>query len=450
MRAERLTYLANVQKAYQRWADDAPNGPPSDKMHDHFMEIRALPMRVAAYHAQPTDSNPPALDLLTAVQNTKHSFILGEPGSGKSAALERLAWVTATQTLHRAHVDPNTLLDVPLLAKLADYRGEADLTPLLRRALNQRGPWQLDDADVRLLLWSNNVRFVLLLDGLNELEQAHVAVGRKALRGYLSDYREHSIHISCRMADFDAEQEDHPELQLLPGAQRWAVQELVDAIRYWDDDGASDVRDYLRFHLGEANGKRLYEHMHNDERLASIARIPLFLWMFKQAANDGTGKLPSNRGELLRSFIRAPYVLGRIPKVDRLLVEQSLEWVGWRMQEEGLLQIDGDILYTALEQARGKHNQTLDTIRDYLKSAGLIIDRGDERYILLHQLLQEYAAAAHLLRSGGKQVGSCLVSHKTNGGVKRASWPCGWTRRYTRPPICSHSWVMDALICTYV
>jgi formylglycine-generating enzyme required for sulfatase activity len=415
-RADLLTYLANVQAAYRRWADapddaadaeldDAPSSEQAEEStQDRFIEMRALPMRLAQYRPQPTDGDAPSVELLAAVQNAQRTIILGEPGSGKSAALERLAWVTATNTLQRAQVEPNAPLLLPLLARLADYRGEADLTPVLRRALNSLGPWRLGDSSVRLLLWASNVRIMLLLDGLNELERAHLEAGRRALRGHLSDYRQHAVHLTCRSADFDAAQEADPELQVLPGAALWTVQELLDAIDHWDDaGGASDVRDYLRFHLGEANGRRLYAHLRNDERLAGMARIPLFLWMFKQAAGDGRGELPNDRGELLAGFVQAPRVLGRVPKPDRSVVERSLECVGWRLQQAGVLQGGADALYDALEQARGRHSQPLDALRDHLKRAGLLLDISDareDRYRLLHQLLQEYAAAAHLLRSG--------------------------------------------------
>jgi formylglycine-generating enzyme required for sulfatase activity len=405
--ADLLAYLAGVQEAYARWADTPDSLPAQESDQDLFIAVRALPMRLAPSHPQPTDGDAPAVDLLIAVQGARRTFILGEPGSGKTAALERLAWVTATKTLARAQAEPAAPLVVPLLARLADYRGEADLTPVLRRALNERGPWQLGDSSVRLLLWAKNVRFVLLLDGLNELDRAHVKAGRTAVRGHLRDYGEHVVHVSCRTADFDAEQEAHPELQVLPGAALWTVQELVDAIRHWDDEGESDVRSYLHFHLGAANGSRLYAHLRNDERLATMARIPLFLWMFKEAAGNAAGELPRDRGELLHSFVRAPRVLGRVPKADRALVEQSLGWVGWRMQQEGALQTGADTLYDALEQARGRHSLALDTLRDHLKCAGLLIDLGDERekpgqerYKLLHQLIQEYAAAAHLRGTG--------------------------------------------------
>ena len=76
------------------------------------------------------------------------------------------------------------------------------------------------------------------------------------MRLHLDDYPTHVVHLTCRTADFDAEAEADPELQVLPGASLWTVQELVDDIHHWDDaQGESDVRDYLRLHLGEGAGQ---------------------------------------------------------------------------------------------------------------------------------------------------------------------------------------------------
>ena len=240
----------------------------------------------------------------------------------------------------------------------------------------------------------------IFADGLNEIDRAQVTAGRKALRGHCSDYRQHVIHLSCRTADFDAEGEANPEVQVLPSADLWTVQELVDNIGHWDGEGDSDVRDYLRFHLGETNGRRLYDQVRHDERLTTLVRLPLFLWMLKEAAGERDGELPRNRGELLRSFVRAPRVMGRIAKSERVLVEQCLETLGWQMQQAGVLQCAGATLNTALAEARGQQSQPPDALREALKQSGLLIDLGDDRYRLLHQLIQEYAAAAYLLRRG--------------------------------------------------
>ena len=187
---------------------------------------------------------------------------------------------------------------------------------------------------------------------------------------------------------------------MLPAARLWRVAGLVDDIRHWDDTGESDVRDYLRFHLDEADARRLYEHISGDERLTDMVRNPLFLWMFRIAAERQAGKPPKDRGELLKGFVDSPRVIGRVDKKARPVTRQAFEEVGWTLQERGELETDLDTLYAALAQARGKRSKpTLDTLCDNLQSSGLLIDLDDGRYKVLHQLLQEYAAAAYLVRT---------------------------------------------------
>ena len=103
-RAELLAYAAAVERAYDRWADRAPEPEPLDEQPsgagggpDIFLDVAAkpLPMRVSAVRAQADGQEEPGVELLSAVQGARRTIILGEPGSGKTTALERLAWVTA-------------------------------------------------------------------------------------------------------------------------------------------------------------------------------------------------------------------------------------------------------------------------------------------------------------------------------------------------------------------
>src|SRR5690606_26670070 len=127
---------------------------------------------------------------------------------------------------------------------------------------NQDDPGRfLGEDSLRLLLWkTENVRFVVLLDGLNEFDQSERARGLHALRGHVVENAHHTVHVTCRTADFDPAVQSDPVAAPVPGAGLWVVQPLADAIRHWDDaEGHSDVRDYLRRHLGERAGKRLWD-----------------------------------------------------------------------------------------------------------------------------------------------------------------------------------------------
>ena len=182
----------------------------------------------------------------------------------------------------------------------------------------------------------------------------------------------------------------------MPQAALWTVQPLVDTIGYWDDQqGESDLRTYLRRHLGASKGKRLYNRLKADDKLRTLAQLPLFLWMFKETGGEG-GELPPDRGNLVRSFVRSSRLLGRIARAER--AERSLEALGWRLQQNGALELDAEGLYAELEAVRGRLPYDLTDLRQRLQETGLLIELSDDRFRLLHQLIQEYGAAAWLSR----------------------------------------------------
>ena len=49
----------------------------------------------------------------------------------------------------------------------------------------------------------------------------------------------------------------------------------------------------------------------------------------------------------------------------------------------------------ALETAKGKRGIDLDTLNAHRKTTGLLLNLGEKRYKLLHQFVQEFAAASH-------------------------------------------------------
>ena len=405
-RRELLEHASAILKEenFARWADLPESSDEvlyekgNEIAPDTYVETHARPLstRVASFRPQTQEQESPQQEVIETLLDSPRSVLLGEPGSGKSRALQRLTWVLAEQTLagELANDDtdnPSPIL-LPIFASLADYQGESDLVPLLRRALNGLGALVIeDDHSLRQLLRAKNVRTVLLLDGLNELDAHHSKAGYLALRNHLADYPHNTLHLSCRTADYDL------ATQTLPKAAIWVVQPLCDDIRYWgDSQGESDLRSYLRRHLGENAGKRLYDRLKADERLRSLARLPLFLWMFKELAGTSAGDLPADRGSLVQGFVER--MILKLEKQLQPFVEESLCQLAWRLQESGRLECNPDELETILQQLPGMRRPSEPEIRQALQECGLLIDLGRNRLKLLHQLVQEYAAAAHLTR----------------------------------------------------
>lgn len=412
-RSTLLAYLQALCQRFGRWADQPEGESPLFTQGDELettpdlylaLQAEALPMRVAEFRPHASKIERRSEELLAALRRAERNIILGPPGSGKTSALERVAWLTAQQTISliaaSASAQPATPLIIPLFVRLADYQGEPDLLPLLRRALNHTGAMSLDNAALRAYLRIPQIRFLLLLDGLNEFERTVEGRGVKAVRLHLEDYPAHTVYLTCRVADFD------PIWYQRYGFRHWEIQPLLDEIEEWQDQRhSSDLRTYLRRHLGEMAGQRLYYRLRSDERLYSLARLPLFLWMLKETGG-ADGALPYDRGQLIQRFVRAQRLLGSIPKALRPHAERVVELLGWTMHQQGGLEIDDHTLYTVLATVRGLQSYDLDTMRTSLQSAGLLVDLAHGHYRLLHQLVQEYGAAAYLVRQStcGEQI----------------------------------------------
>jgi hypothetical protein len=115
---------------YNRWSDD------------RYVGGEALPMRVARFSQQP-GGELERVDLLDAISEPQYCVIVGEPGLGKTTALERLMWVTAGKGGC-----------VPVFVRLALYSPEErrDFPDIVRRGLNAEGVLNLDN-DEALSLW---------------------------------------------------------------------------------------------------------------------------------------------------------------------------------------------------------------------------------------------------------------------------------------------------------
>ncbi len=234
-------------------------------------EGAALPIQASPYQAGQLG---PRQNLLRTLHAAGRLLVLGEPGTGKTVALERLAWELCNGPEPR----------VPVMVRLFQYAG-APLAEWVRACLEETGQLRLDDDDaLRAFLKGNHARCFFLFDGLNEVRPPYRDRLVAELTRWMKAHPQHPVILSSRSQD---------ELwRRLRGDvdQAVVVQPISD----------EQARAYLVDHL-DGQGADLYEQL--DRRLRELARTPLLLWLIKEggAAEEA---VPASRGELYARFVK--------------------------------------------------------------------------------------------------------------------------------------------------
>lgn len=149
---------------------------------------RLFPRFAAAYRPDAHEEKAKPEPLEAVLTREKRLVLLGEPGMGKTTNLQHLAQVEARQAL----AGPG---NIPIYVELKNYAGEPELEMLLARRVDdvlKRRKLTLshDDAErtrvMRTWLADKNARFLLFLDGLNEVAPDHRVSALDALKGLLS------------------------------------------------------------------------------------------------------------------------------------------------------------------------------------------------------------------------------------------------------------------------
>lgn len=215
----------------------------------------------------------PRTNLLETLKRVDRLLVLGEPGAGKTVALERLAWELCN----------NEQPAIPVLVRLFRYAG-TPLAEWLRDMLRQTGHLRLDDArSLEAFLEQGGVRCVFLLDGLNEVAPPYRDRLVDEVVRWLAGHPRHAAVLTSRAQD-----ELWRRLRDAAG-EVVVVQPITDA----------QAQGYLETQL-PGRGTALYTRL--DERLRALAQTPLLLWLIKEAGAAGES-LPGNRGELYARFV---------------------------------------------------------------------------------------------------------------------------------------------------
>ena len=340
---------------YVRWGDESPD--------DYY--VREAGMHLPLF-ASPYGNLTGALtDLLDTIRTRHRLLVLGEPGVGKTVALERMMWEITTA--------PELI--VPVYAPLIHYDG--DLLDSVRVALNETGILQLQtNREVEAFI--NQYRCLFLFDGLNEVPGNHRECLQADLGKFLRAFSVHPCVITSRSQD-----------KLW---RRFHSREVVEDAVVIQRIGDEQVREYLIAHLGQQMGQELYDRM--NEALHGLSRTPLFLWMIKEAGLSGE-ELPGNRGQLFDRFVGQ--VLKREQKhpelvtISQSIKKQALGQLAFALQLEQRLTCDQRMAEAIITKAGIQDGDTI--VRESLLNGFLI---GEDKVHFLHQAVHEYFVALKL------------------------------------------------------
>ncbi|MBD1872759.1 HEAT repeat domain-containing protein [Nodosilinea sp. FACHB-131] len=319
-------------------------------------------------------------DVLAGLRNyaAEHVVLIGKPGSGKSTSLERLLWEEAEKALH------DSTARIPVLVKLRRCTGTIE--GLIRDFLVGHKV-AVEIAQIQKLLGQG--RFLLLLDGLNELPERF----RTEIANFRDRYHSTTpMIISTRELSAGGTLGIAKTLKMLPLTE-------------------PQMQEFVQGYLGY-EGDHLFQQIQGN-RLRKFAETPLLLWMLCQVFAQN-GKVPDNLGLAFREFVQLhdQELQADAPADSRDQWHKLLRHLAFvMMQGKTLIDLELSIpreeaedCLTAYLQQAGRSNPRefaecwLKDLLKYHLIQPVIQPNFEEHIEFRHQLIQEYYAAEYLRR----------------------------------------------------
>jgi|GEM_PF-3765865 len=340
------------------------------------------------------------VNLLEALQEKQRTILLGEPGSGKTTSLEKLCLEYARQF----YQNPNNNQTVPIIIRLSGYMG--DLFQIIRSSLTSTGSIKLRiDSSNTIDQFLQKEKLLLLFDGLNEIGKKWRDSIISQLLQFMNLYPTHRYIISSRPQD---------DLWRMIPAREIVPNLVIQPIDY------EDAIQYLTLHLGEKVGRLAYGEVVN--RVRSLLRLPLVLWMFKEEILRTKISLENKNIEITKSRIRefkiVPQNRGEMYKrfMNRFLISERTKIFTNQTTRESIkeivlsnlaleMQVQKTLSFP-LQEAIQNISSSLSifqgeilplSILNEIQQSGLLV--GDDYLSFSHQTFQEFFSAIALCKS---------------------------------------------------
>ncbi|WP_028459444.1 HEAT repeat domain-containing protein [Chloroflexus sp. Y-396-1] len=367
---------------------------------------------------------PPPVPLETVLQTDEHLAILGEPGAGKSTALQFIGLCYARAATGQA-VEQLTIKRpaIPILLRLqvsASTIVQATLRTALVAEIQSRLQCQVDDADRLFDAWRKSPGLIILLDGLDEAPtEVRQSVRERIERAARSGIGR--VILTSRPAGF----------LILGGLQEYTLKPFADASRSvesWIDDhdtlqeytlklfadARQEALPYLKGWLRalkpewqaqvEEKAQSLIEQMQASAALRRLLNNPLLLRLSAQHY-AATGAIARSRVDLYRQWVEESWQRARqrgASAQDKQHYLAVLQTLAWHMHTGG--DTSATALQTALRSAglATDDHAAADLLHRLREQTGLLARLSKahtDRYLFSHMTLREYLVAMRLLNA---------------------------------------------------
>jgi HEAT repeat protein len=342
---------------------------------------------------------PPPVPLETVLQTDEHLAILGEPGAGKSTALQFIGLCYARAATSQA-VEQLTIKRpaIPILLRLqvsASTIVQATLRTALVAEIQSRLQCQDEDANRLFDAWRQSPGLLVLLDGLDEVpadlrQSVREQIERSARSGI------GRVILTSRPAGF----------LTLGGLQEYTLKPFADA--------RQEALPYLKGWLRalkpewqaqvEEKAQSLIEQMQASAALRRLLNNPLLLRLSAQHY-AATGAIARSRADLYRQWVEEAWQRARqrgASAQDKQHYLAALQTLAWHMHTGG--DTSATALQTALRSAglATDDHAAADLLHRLREQTGLLARLSEahtDRYLFSHMTLREYLVAMRLLNA---------------------------------------------------
>lgn len=366
-------------------------------------ELREFRVRISKVPIQSTDakteyyiygepSSKSGSDIGDYLKNERCILIKGEPGSGKTITLRRIAKSSLDQSLK------NPQAPLPILIELSHYRQTDPITKepieiidFLKNYLGQIHPdSSFLSADLEKSLQRRS--FLFIFDGLNEMPPEDYNERVRKIAEFSKLRRKHRFVFACRTLHYD------PLLE----AKTLTIMPLDN----------SRIRLFLHKYIeNSSQAEKIFDELEKaPSQVVDACRTPLILFMLSRAQiyQPNLG-IPNDPVSIFDGFVHQLYVDNNIPIDQREKLSDALNSLAFKMISNGM--ISASVNDEWLSKNISSNNLSL--IKGHGKSSGILDYSIAHGYKFSHHMLQEYFAGCALaqLYNAEKEINKYLDAY---------------------------------------